>query len=74
MEWDKCHCGKEAPENYKPTMCCNEFDCGCRGLPTEPYVCSEACWNKLILGVFEPTLDVFKQKPTKKPEISRHEK
>ena len=35
-----------------------------------------AYWDKLILGVFEPTMDIFKepQKPTPKPIIKEQQK
>ena len=37
-------CGEETP--YEPKMCCNGFECGCMGLPTEPPICSDKCWEK----------------------------
>ena len=30
------------------TMCCSSFDCGCMGLPTEPPICSEKCYDTYI--------------------------
>ena len=39
-------CGKSMPD-FEPQMCCSGFDCGCRGLPVEPPICSEECFNKL---------------------------
>ena len=49
MEWDKCaNCGKQAPEDYEPPMCCSGYECGCMGLPIEPYVCSDKCWDILM--------------------------
>lgn len=50
MDEDKYYCevyGKLL-ENYDPQFCCNSFDCGCRGLPTNPSVCSEKCWDKML--------------------------
>jgi hypothetical protein len=40
-------CGKEFL-GEEPKMCCSGRDCGCMGLPIEPVVCSENCYNKLI--------------------------
>lgn len=39
-------CGAFVP-GFEYRMCCNGFECGCRGLPVEPCVCSEQCWTKL---------------------------
>lgn len=30
------------------TMCCNGHECGCMGLPTEPPVCSEKCYDDFM--------------------------
>lgn len=27
------------------TMCCSGHECGCMGLPTEPPICSEKCYD-----------------------------
>ena len=35
-------CGKE----IEITMCCSGRDCGCLGLPIDPPVCSEKCYEK----------------------------
>jgi hypothetical protein len=32
--------------DYRPEYCCNGIDCACRGLPIEPPVCSEECWQQ----------------------------
>ncbi len=40
-------CGTE----IEVRMCCNSFDCGCRGLPVDPPVCSEECYDKLMEGL-----------------------
>ena len=29
-------------------MCCSGHECGCMGLPTEPPVCSEKCYDILM--------------------------
>ena len=38
-------CGEEIEVN----LCCNHHDCGCMGLPTEPPVCSNKCYDLYIL-------------------------
>jgi len=30
------------------TLCCSGHECGCMGLPVEPPVCSEECYDKLM--------------------------
>ncbi len=42
-------CGKEVPD-YEPKMCCSGRECGCLGLPTEPCVCSQECYNTVLKG------------------------
>lgn len=37
-------CGTE----IEVKICCNLFDCGCMGLPVEPPVCSNECYDKLM--------------------------
>jgi len=39
-------CDKEFLD-VEPQMCCSGRDCGCMGMPIEPVVCSEECYNKL---------------------------
>lgn len=29
-------------------MCCNGSDCGCQGLPVDPPVCSDECYDKYM--------------------------
>jgi len=29
-------------------MCCSGHECGCMGLPTEPPVCSEKCYDTFM--------------------------
>ena len=43
-----CLMCKKGFKGYDPKMCCNGFECGCMGRPTEPPVCSEKCWNDLL--------------------------
>jgi hypothetical protein len=42
----KYYCEADGCDNevLPPELCCNGFDCGCRGEPLEPMVCSEACY------------------------------
>lgn len=42
-------CGKPVPD-YKPQICCNAYGCPCRGLPIEPPICSEECWDNFMIG------------------------
>lgn len=35
-------------EGFEYQMCCSGKDCGCLGMPVEPCVCSNECWDKLI--------------------------
>lgn len=41
------HCQKPVCD-YTPQICCDGFQCGCMGRPTEPCVCSTECWNALL--------------------------
>lgn len=36
--------------DYDPKMCCDGFECGCMGQPTEPPVCSKECYDKEFGG------------------------
>lgn len=29
-------------------MCCNGFECGCMGMPVDPPVCSNECYDKYM--------------------------
>lgn len=40
-----------ADADYKPEFCCNGYECGCRGVPTNPCVCSDACEDALYSGI-----------------------
>ena len=44
MKADCAICGEE----IEVTMCCSGRDCGCMGMPTEPPVCSEKCYNEYM--------------------------
>jgi hypothetical protein len=39
-------CGEEF-EGEEPVTCCSGRDCGCMGLPIEPIVCSNECYDNL---------------------------
>ena len=39
-------CGQEF-EGEEPMMCCSGRDCGCMGMPVDPIICSEECYNNL---------------------------
>lgn len=39
-------CNKEF-QGEEPVMCCSGRDCGCMGMPIDPIVCSDECFNKL---------------------------
>ena len=39
-------CGEEF-EGEEPKMWCSGRDCGSMGLPIDPIICSEGCYNKL---------------------------
>lgn len=46
----KCRmCDKPVPD-YKPEYCCSGHECTCLGLPNEPPICSNECWDKLMNG------------------------
>lgn len=40
-------CDKPVP-NYDPMMCCSGYQCDCRGMPTNPCICSNDCWDELM--------------------------
>lgn len=48
-------CGIEIDVRF----CCNSFDCGCMGLPIDPPICSEVCYDKLIEKIHGKT-NVYK--------------
>jgi len=35
-------------EGDEPQLCCNGRECGCMGMPIDPVVCSDECYNALI--------------------------
>ena len=38
-------CNKEF-KGPEPQMCCDGHMCGCQGLPVDPIVCSDECYDK----------------------------
>ncbi len=43
-------CGRPLPD-YEPMFCCSGHECGCMGLPTNPQVCSQKCYNACMDGI-----------------------
>lgn len=39
-------------------ICCNAFDCGCQGLPTEPPFCSEKCFDEWMKNNNQPKVAI----------------
>ena len=60
-------CGTEIEVN----MCCSGHECGCMGLPTEPPICSEKCYDTFMSKEYQEerrknqTAVFFKPKTTK---------
>jgi hypothetical protein len=51
MKKEECHaCRKEVEvhDDYEPVMCCNAWDCGCKGYPIDMLLC-EKCEDKFFL-------------------------
>jgi hypothetical protein len=46
-------CGKPVPD-YVAEMCCSGFECGCRGVPTNPCTCSGECDDALFDNIGLP--------------------
>jgi hypothetical protein len=42
-------CCKPVP-GFKYEYCCSGHECGCLGMPAEPCICSEECWDKFVGG------------------------
>jgi hypothetical protein len=45
-------CGAEV--DYEPKFCCSGLDCACQGQPIDPCVCSQECYDALIVGIGTP--------------------
>ncbi len=44
----------DKPLDYEPEYCCDGHDCGCRGLPIYPPVCSNACSDACLENIGKP--------------------
>lgn len=51
MRSELCLCCQRPVPDFIPTYCCNGYECGCRGEPCEPCVCSKECWDAIISGI-----------------------
>lgn len=40
-------CGNQF-KGEEPKMCCSGLECGCMGMPIDPVVCSDECYNRII--------------------------
>ncbi len=47
-EGEYCEICNKFVEGFKYKKCCNGFDCGCMGMPIEPCICSNECWDKFM--------------------------
>jgi hypothetical protein len=52
-------CG-EIVQNFIPRYCCSGDGCCCGGLPIEPPICSEKCWNH-FMGIEEKEDDKLRR-------------
>ena len=43
-------CGRPVAD-YDPMYCCSGADCACRGMPTNPCLCSKECGDALFGGI-----------------------
>lgn len=41
-------CKGDLPEDYELQYCCSGWECGCYGLPIEPWTCCDACEQLLL--------------------------
>jgi hypothetical protein len=46
-------CNKPVPD-YIEEMCCDGYQCGCRGMPTYPCICSDECDDALMKYIGMP--------------------
>ena len=46
---DNCIICYKPVEGYEPKYCCSGHDCGCMGQPQEPCICSNECWDALMM-------------------------
>lgn len=47
-------------EGEEPQMCCSGIDCGCMGLPIEPVVCSDKCYD-LVMNKHKPNITMTEE-------------
>lgn len=45
---EECECCGKFVEGFKYQMCCSGHECGCMGMPIEPCICSQECWDKMV--------------------------
>lgn len=48
--YDCLICGAPVTD-YKPEFCCSGRECGCQGMPIEPCVCGDKCYDALMAGI-----------------------
>jgi len=47
-------------ESEEPTFCCSGRDCGCLGMPIEPEICSDKCYEEFLKkGIPNPEIKEF---------------
>lgn len=46
--WEQCYVCDKPVEEYEPKYCCSGHECGCRGLPIDPAICSDECWDAVM--------------------------
>jgi hypothetical protein len=46
-------CKKPVPD-YIPQMCCDGRECGCMGMPVNPCICSDQCYDAVMNGIGKP--------------------
>lgn len=47
-KWICMVCSGKMEDGYEPPLCCDGYECGCQGQPTEPNVCTNECWESMI--------------------------
>ncbi len=45
---EECECCGKFVEGFEYKMCCDGRECGCMGMPIEPCICSNECWEKMV--------------------------
>lgn len=49
--WTCMICDTTLSDDYEPGMCCSGYECGCQGMPTNPPICSQVCWDKMLANI-----------------------